>query len=401
MLTANALKSKARDKPYKLYDGKGLFLLVKPNGLRVWRFKYRYGIKDGPVERGKSKHKEKLLTFGPYNLLSLAEAREKRDAARRLLLDGKDPGAVRLQMRESAAITFKVVALEWLSKQKTSPVTQSKARWLFDSYLFPALGSQPIADIQPTEVLACARRAENAGTHETAHRIRARAGQIFRYAIATGRAQRDPTADLRGALAPVVVKSHAAITDPTKVGALLRAIEGYEGQPTATYALRLLPHLFVRPGELRAAEWQEFDLTAKLWRIPAQRMKMRREHLVPLSKQALKLLEQLHAITGHGRFLFPALANRDRCISENTLNGALRRLGYNTQTEMTSHGFRVLASTLLNERGVNADVIELQLGHKDQDEVRAVYNRAQRMPERKELMQQWSDHLDDLRSAKA
>jgi integrase len=222
---------------------------------------------------------------------------------------------------------------------------------------------------------------------------------VFRYAIAAGigGCDRDPTQDLRGALAPIVTQHHAAITEPRAVGALLRAIDGYVGQPAVAFALKIAPHVFARPGELRAAEWSEFDMKAKTWRIPAERTKLRREHLVPLSDQVAKLLEQLKAHTGHFEFLFPALSKADRCISENTLNAALRRMGYSTETDMTAHGFRTTASTLLNELGVPPDLIELQLAHKEKDKVRGAYNRAERIAERKALMQKWSDHLDELR----
>jgi integrase len=221
---------------------------------------------------------------------------------------------------------------------------------------------------------------------------------VFRFGGATGRADRDPTQDLRGALTPIVTKHHAAVTEPRAVGALLRAIDGYAGQPAVLYALRLAPHVFLRPGELRAAEWSELDLKAKTWRVPAARMKLKREHVVPLSTQAVKLLEELQAHTGRGRFLFPALSNLSRCISENTLNAALRRMGYDTRTEMTAHGFRSLASTLLNERGIHPDLIELQLAHKERNKVRSAYNRAERLKERNQLMQDWSDYLDELRA---
>jgi integrase len=373
-------------KSYKLFDGGGLFLLVNPNGSKLWRLKYRF---DG---------REKLLALGPYPLVSLKEARDKRDEAKRLLLEHKDPAHVREQERNAAAVTFQVVAEEWLTKKAYAAATLAKARWLFDDWLFPALGSRPIADIKPIDVLAVARKAEKDNSHETAHRIRSRASQVFRYAIAAslGQCERDPTGDLRGALAPKVVRNHSAITEPRAVGALLRAIDGYDGQPSVTLALKLAPHLFVRPGELRAAEWSEFDTDAKLWRIPATRTKMRTEHLVPLSKQVLKLVEELRAHTGKRRFLFPAVGNSDRFMSENTIGSALRRLGY-TGDEMTAHGFRAMASTLLNERGIAPDLIELQLAHRERNNARAAYNRAERIRERIKLMQDWSNYLDKLR----
>lgn len=384
---ANAAQLKP--KPYKLFDGGGLFLLVNPNGSKLWRLKYRFG------------GREKLLALGPFHLVSLKQARDKRDDAKRLLLDGIDPAAHRQHAKAAAAITFRDVGEEWLTKKHFSPATLGKARWLFDTWLFPDLGSRPVNAITPAELLTIVRRAERDGANETAHRLRSRASQVFRYAIAAGcgACERDPAADLRGALAPTVVRNHAAITEPRAVGALLRAIDGYDGQPSVMYALRLAPHLFVRPGELRAAEWPEFDIAAKLWRIPAARTKLRAEHLVPLSKQVLAMLTELREHTGHKRFLFPAMGNSDRYMSENTLGSALRRLGY-TGDQMTAHGFRAMASTLLNERGVAPDLIELQLAHKERNKVRAAYNRAERLKERAALMADWSSYLDKLRKAK-
>jgi integrase len=383
--------SRSTPKPYKLFDGGGLFLLVKPNGSKLWRLKYRFG------------GREKLLALGPYHLVSLKEARDKRDDAKKLLLDGIDPSAHRQHAKAAAAVTFKEVGEEWLTKKSFAPTTLAKARWLFDTWLYPDLGSRPVNAVKPAELLAIIRRAEDDKANETAHRIRSRASQVFRYAIAAGcgGCERDPAADLRGALAPTVVRNHAAITEPRAVGALLRAIDGYDGQPTVVYALRLAPHLFVRPGELRAATWEEFDTEGtKLWRIPGTRTKMRTEHLVPLSKQVLAMLEELRAHTGRGRFLFPAVGDSTRYLSENTLGSALRRLGY-TGDQMTAHGFRALASTLLNERGVAPDLIELQLAHRERNKVRAAYNRAERMQERQKLMQNWSNYLEKLRGAKS
>jgi integrase len=242
-------------------------------------------------------------------------------------------------------------------------------------------------------VLAALRRIESKGTHETAHRAKQRIGQVMRYAVATGRADRDPTGDLRGALTPVVVKSHAAVTDPAKVGELLRALASYSGQPTTAAALRLAPMLFVRPGNLRAMEWAELDLDAALWRIPAKKMKMREEHLVPLPSQAIAILRALHPLTGRGRYCFPSIRTANRPMSENTINAALRRLGFDSDT-MTGHGFRAMASTRLNELGWSPDIIERQLAHAERDKVRAAYNRAQHMAERARMMQAWADYLD-------
>jgi integrase len=384
----------SRAKPAKLFDSGGLYLLVKPNGSKLWRLKYRVRV-GGEL-------REKLLALGNYEHVSLKEAREKRDAAKKLLSNGIDPATHREETRAAAEVTFKVVGEEWLATKGYASATLAKARWLFDQWLYPDIGDRPIATIKPADLLSIIRRAEDDSANETAHRIRSRASQVFRYAIASslGGCDHDPAADLRGALASKVVRNHPAITEPRAVGALLRAIDGYDGQPTVVYALRLAPHLFVRPGELRAAEWSEFDTEgAKVWRIPGTRTKMRAEHVVPLSKQVLAMLEELRAHTGRGRFLFPAVGDSTRYLSENTLGSALRRLGY-TGDQMTAHGFRALASTLLNERGVAPDLIELQLAHRERNKVRAAYNRAERMKERAKLMQGWSDHLDRLRRAK-
>ncbi len=385
-LTDTAIKAaKSREKPYKLFDARGLFLLVNPRGGRWWRFRYRM---DG---------REKQMSLGCYPDVSLAKARRRRDDARELVADGIDPSRKRQAERGAKANTFKAVAAEWLAKQKFAVATLEKANWTFNDLLFPKLASRPIALVTAPEVLAVLRPIEARGKHETAHRTKQRASQVFRYAIATGRAERDPTSDLRGALAPIKVKNRAALTDPKRVGELLRAIDGYVGQPATEYALKLAPLVFVRPGELRAAEWSEIDLENAEWRIPAHRMKMGEQHVVPLSRQAKSILSTLKPITGSGRYVFPSLRTSARPISENTLGAALRRLGY-SKDEMTAHGFRAMASTLLNEQGFAPDVIELQLAHAERNEVRAAYNRAQRLPERRKMMQAWADYLDQLRT---
>jgi integrase len=263
--------------------------------------------------------------------------------------------------------------------------------------VFPYIGKHPIEALKAADVLKVLRRIESRGTHETAHRVRSLCGRVFRYAVATGRAERDPTADLKGALAPANNENFAAITDPAKVGQLLRAIDGYVGQPTVHAALKLAPLVFVRPGELRAAEWSEFDLDGAEWRIPAERMKAGELHIVPLSSQALEIIADLQLITGDGKYLFPSLRTTSRPISDGTINAALRRLGYSAE-EMTGHGFRTMASTLLNEKGWHPDLIELQLAHKDRNKVRAAYNRAERLAERRKMMQSWADYLDGLKA---
>ena len=385
-LTEVAIRAaRAAQRPYKVSDEKGLYLLVKPNGARLWRYKYRHaGI-------------EKLLAIGRYPDVSLREARDRRDDARKLVANHVDPSLKKRIGREGRANTFAAVGEEWL---ETKRVSLSASTWQRDrdqlvKIVGPYLGKRPIAEIEAPELLAVLKRLEKKGLHDTAHRVRAVCGRVFRYAIATGRASRDISGDLKGALAAKGTKSYAAITDPARVGQLVRAIEDYDGQATTHAALKLAPYVFVRPGELRAAEWSEFDLDRSEWRIPAERMKMREAHIVPLARQALEILREVHKRTGEGRFVFPAIGKRERPLSENTLNAALRRLGY-AKDEMTAHGFRSIASTLLNEQGWHPDLIELQLAHKERNKVRAAYNRAQRLEERRKMMQAWADHLDGL-----
>ena len=383
--------AKPRERAYKLADGGGLYLMVAPRAdgkvSRWWRLKYRV--------RGK----EKVLAIGTYPEIGLREAREARDDAKKLLVRGTDPGEKKRADKIVQSDTFKAVAEEWLGLQakKLADVTLDKARWMLETFIYPKLGEKLIAEIKAPELLAALRVIETKGRHETASRTEQRVCQVMRYAIATGRAERDVTADLRGALAPVPTKNRAAITDPGRVGELLRAIDGYQGEPATAAALKLAALTFVRPGELRAAEWREFDLDTAEWRIPGERMKMGEAHIVPLSAQAIEILSELHRLTGNGRFLFPSLRSRDRSMSENTLNAALRRLGYTTE-QMTAHGFRAMASTLLNEQSFPSDVIELQLAHAERNKVRAAYNRAQRLPERRKMMQAWADYLDGLRA---
>ena len=379
--------AKPREKAYKLYDERGLFLFVTPTGGRLWRLKYR--VRD----------REKLISLGAYPDVGLKRAREKRDEARKLLADGVDPSSERHERRSALLETFEGVAEEWLELQSKSlaPETISILGSRLKSALYPYLGSKPVAAITAQEVLGALRRIESRGRHETAHRVRALAGRVLRYAVATGRAQHDVAADLKEALAPVKSRNFASVTDPARVGELMRAIDGYTGHPVTALALKLAPLVFVRPGELRAAEWAEFDLLAAEWRIPGTRMKMGDPHIVPLSRQALAILRELEPLARGGRYLFPSLRTRDRPMSNNTINAALRRLGYTSQ-EQTGHGFRTMASTLLNEQGFPPDVIELQLAHSDRNKVRAAYNKAQRLSERRKMMQAWADYLDGLRA---
>ena len=377
--------AKPMERPYKLFDERGLYLLVTPTGNRLWRLRYRMGAL------------EKLLALGAYPDVPLKRAREKRDEARKLIADGIDPNARRKAERSAQAETFEAVANEWLELHKSSlaPETIPMLGTRLRSFLYPYIGSRPVADIRAQELLAVLRRIEARGRHETAHRVRALAGRVLRYAVATGRAPHDVAADLKDALAPVKSKNFASVTDPRRVGELMRAIHGYGGHPVTALALKLAPLVFVRPGELRAAEWSEFDLENADWRIPAARMKMREPHVVPLSRQALAILRELQPLARGGRYLFPSLRTRDRPMSDNTINAALRRLGY-TSEEQTGHGFRSMASTLLNEQGFPPDVIELQLAHAERNKVRAAYNKAQRFPERRKMMQAWADYLESL-----
>lgn len=388
MLTELQVRAaKPRDKAYKLFDERGLYAIVNKDGSCWWRFKYRF------------EGREKLLSLGIYPDVPLRRAREKRNEARRLVADGVDPGAKRKAEKAALADTFEAVAREYLSMKGNAlaKTTAEKRLHRFESFLFPRLGNRPISKITAPEFLDALKRVERHGKNETAHRLRSESGQIFRYAIATGRAERDITADLRGALIPVVVKNHAAITDPVAIAQLLKAIDGYQGrQPITEAALKLAPLLFVRPGELRGARWEEMNLELAEWRIPAARMKMREAHIVPLASQALTILQDLAPVTGPNGYVFPGMRDSNRPMSNNAVTAALRRMGY-TGDEMTWHGFRSLASTTLNEQGFPPDVIELQLAHRERNEVRAAYNKAQRLDERRKMMQAWADHLDHLR----
>lgn len=378
-----ALKLPARR---KIADGAGLFLLINPPREPAWRLKYRIA------------GREKLLSLGRLKDVPLRRAREKRDEARRLIADGIDPSDERKAVKLARADTFGAVAEEWLAARKGSITLGSweRDREHLMNFAAPYLGKKPIGSLEAPELLTVLRRIEARGIRDTAHRVRSVVGRVMRYAISTGRAQRDIAADLKDALLPVITESYAAITDPAKVGELLRAIGAYDGQPTTRTALRLAPYVFLRPGELRKAEWAEIDLGGAEWRIPAERMKMDELHIVPLARQVVELFREIQPLTGDGRLVFPALHTTLRPISENTLNMALRRMGY-SKDQMVSHGFRSMASTLLNEQGWHPDLIELQLAHQERNKVRAAYNRAQRLDERRKMMQAWADYLDTLR----
>lgn len=392
VLSVAAIKAaKPQAKPYKLTDGDGLYLLITPTGSRCWRMNYRHA------------GKQKTLSFGVWPEIGLAEAREQRSIARKVLARGSDPQEQakleKLSANLAAANTFKAVADEWLAKAERegfSAVTMKKRRWLLD-FLNASLGARPIAAITAPELLATLRKMENKGRYETSKRLRSTCGQIFRYAIATARAQHDVTADLRGALIAPKPVHRAAITNASKVGSLLRVIDAFDGHAGTRIALSLLPHVFVRPGELRHVEWADIDFEREVWTIPAPKTKMRRAHSIPLSSQALALLRQIEHDAGYSRFLFPSLRSVDRPMSDNTINAALRRLGY-AQDEMTGHGFRAMAATLLNEMGLwHPDAIERQLAHCEANSVRRAYTRGEYWDERVRMMQHWSDHLDFLR----
>ena len=390
MLTDAIIRNtKPKDKPFKLTDGGGLYLLVNSTGSRLWRLKYRVG------------GLEKKLALGAYPEVSLREAREKAVEARKMIREGIDPSQAKKAQKASAsgADTFEIIAREWFEKFSPTWTPSHGERIIrrLERDIFPWLGKKPIKDIQAPDLLSVLRRIEERGAVETAHRASQNCGQVFRYAVATGRAERDPSGDLRGAIPPTKAKHHASITDPKEIGGLLRAIDAYEGGLIVRCALRLAPLVFTRPGELRRAEWKEIDWDKAEWSIPGEKMKMREKHVVPLSRQAIEILHELQPLTGEGRFLFPSPRSWDRPMSENAVLAALRRMGYSGD-QMTGHGFRSMASTLLNEQGWNRDAIERQLAHAERDEIRAAYNYAQHMPERRKMMQAWADYLDELKA---
>lgn len=391
MLTVMQIRSlKPAERPYKVADADGLYLLVQPSGALLWRFRYRCcGI-------------ERKLSLGSFPDVSLSQARRKRDEAKAELDDGIDPVEEKRQRRLKAELaaqtTFGLVAEEYIQKMERegkSPATLKKARWFLE--LLGGIAKRPIASVTPHELLDVLKRVERRGHHETALRLRSFAGRVFRYGFATLRTERNPADILRGALTVPRVKHHAAIVEPKKVGELLRAIDGYQGRPETLHALRIAPHVFLRPGELRQAKWSEIDFAEKVWRVSAERMKMKQPHAVPLSRQVIYLLQDLRSLARESEFLFPALHTTKRPLSDNTLNVALRRLGFE-HDEMTSHGFRAMASTLLNESGLwHPDAIERALAHGEKDKVRAAYHRGAHWAERVRMAQWWSDYLDQLR----
>jgi integrase len=400
---AQVRNAKPSDKPVRLYDDRGLYLEVSPRGGKWWRLKYSFA------------GKPRLLSLGTYPDIGLKAVRQRRDEARRLIAQGVDPSAARraekVTRSQAATNSFEAVAREWhatVHVEKVSAGHAARTLIRLEQDVFPWLGGLPIIDVKPPHLLQTMRRIEARGAIETAHRALQACGQVFRYAIATGRAERDPTPDLRGALRPVLVEHMAAITDPRRVGELLRSIGAYKGMPIMRAALQLAPLVFVRPGELRKAEWVEVDIDAAEWRIPAERMKRTRQqklsgaaHIVPLSRQAVAVLRDLHPLTGHGRYLFPSPRTRERPLSDNGVLSALRRMGF-PKDEMTGHGFRAMARTLLAERlNVDEAVIEAQLAHAVRDSLGRAYNRTEFLAQRRKMLQTWADYLDKLRDATA
>ncbi|GAA6158604.1 MULTISPECIES: integrase arm-type DNA-binding domain-containing protein [Ruegeria] len=385
---------KPREKPYKQADFDGLYLLVKPNGSKLWRFKYRWF------------QKEKLLALGKYPEVTLADARRKRDDARSLIANGEDPSSVRKdkKAREEAEnnATFSKLAAELLEKKRSegrAEATLTKTAW-FHRLLSADIGKMPITQITARDILVPLQKMEKKGNHETAVRMRSAAGAVFRYAIALGLADNDPTYGLKDALIRPQVQHRAAITDPAQVGALLRAIDGFAGQRTTRLALQLLALTALRPGELRMAEWDEIDEARMAWTVPAHRAKMRRPHTIPLSRQTFDHLKELRDLTGWGKLLFPSVRSSKRCMSDNTLNAALRRMGYE-KDEMTAHGFRAMFSTLANESGRwHPDAIERALAHVEKNEIRRAYARGTHWDERVDLTQWWADQLDKMKKEK-
>ncbi|MBN1654241.1 MAG: integrase arm-type DNA-binding domain-containing protein [Deltaproteobacteria bacterium] len=384
---ARIRSAKPKEKSYKLFDrgGLGLYLLVNPHGSKLWLLKYKFEGRD------------RLASLGKYPVITLSEARKRALELRRQIEQGIDPNEAK-RTAKAEKYTFEIAAREWIAQNvsKWTPRhTQKVSNWL-DRDVLPWLGSKPVGSITTPEILTVLRRVETTGHNEKAHCIQEYVANVFRYAVRCGHLSHNPAADLRGVLVPVNVKSYAAITEPKAVAALMRAIDGYQGNFVVRCAIRLAPLVFLRPGELRGAEWSELDLDSATWRIPARRMKMRRDHVVPLSRQAIAIFEEIRPLTGHGKFVFPSIRTDERCISENTINSALRRLGY-AHDEMTGHGFRSMASTLLNELGHRPDLIERQLAHKETG-VRAVYHRAEHLEARRSMMQKWADYLDSLKA---
>lgn len=391
---AQIKNAKPQEKDYKLMDGFGLFLLITPTNGKLWRFDYRFD------------NKRKMLALGAYPSVTLAEARQRREDAKKLLANGIDPGAMKKTLKstgkELAANTFEVIARQWHLKfsaaGKWSPIHAADIMHRLEKDIFPPLGSRPISEIKPKELLTVLERIASRGALDSAHRLRHHCGMIFRYAIVHEYTERDIAADLRGALPPVKGGHHAAATTPKELAPILRSIDDFNGSFIVKSALRLLPLVFCRPGELRAAEWSEINFDDCIWEIPAERMKMKQPHIVPLSQQAINILKELQPLTGYGRYLFPCHRSPLRCMSNNALNAGLRRLGF-TKEEATAHGFRASARTILDEvLKVRPDFIEHQLSHSVRDALGTAYNRTSHLDERKKMMQTWADYLDNLKT---
>lgn len=388
--------AKPRSKPYKLFDGGGLYIEVLPSASKFWRMKFR-----------QASGKESRLSFGPYPDVSLIEARKRRDETRALRRGGSDPAQVRraekISKQFGACQTFEVIALLWLEKTKADRNDKTRRKifnWLRKD-IFPAIGAMPIAEVRPRDVLAALRPIEQRGAIETAHNVKRAVGQVFRFAVASELAAQDVTRDLGDALAAVPQGHYAAITDPEQLGGLLRAVYGYNGHACTSAALKIFPMLFQRPGMIRAMEWSELDLDNREWRIPASKMKMKNDHIVPLPKQAEAILRQMHRLSGRGKYVFTGLRSHERCMSENTINAALRSMGFSTEV-MTGHGFRATARTIMDEvLGERVDLLEHQLAHRVKDTNGRAYNRTAHLPARREMMQRWADYLDTLRDYNA
>ena len=395
VLTIHVIRYAApREKSYKLADGGGLHLLVQPNGNKFWRFRYRFA------------GSERMLALGSFPATSLVDARSKRDEARKLLESGTDPAVQkkldRIATETASRNTFGVVAAEYIANLEAggmAAITVAKNRWLLEGLAAP-LTNRPVADLEPAELLDLLKRIEKSGRRETARRLRGVIGSVCRYAVVTLRAKTDPTFALRGALLPPNVRSRAAITDEREFGGLLRAIDTFDGWPTLRAALKFTALTFARPGEVRGATRSEINFEKAVWRISPERTKMRRPHDVPLSRQAVAVLQDIWPASEYGELIFPSIRSHKKALSENAMNSAMRRMGF-TQDEMTSHGFRSTASTILNENGFNPDVIEAALGHQNENEIRRAYNRAKYWKERVELMQKWADMLDHFRTQPA
>lgn len=389
-LTDTTIKnSKPTDKNYKLGDEKGLYVHVKKAG-KYFRYDYRFA------------GKRKTLALGVYPETSLKEAREKRDEARKLLAAGKDPmaekKAKKIQLITEATNTFRAVATEWFEKAKVKwSAEHADKKWHYlEKDAFSAFGDTPLKNITARELLTLLEKVQARGATNVAHRVKGVCGEVFRYGILTDRCERDPSQDLKGALIVNKTKHMATITTPEKVGELLRAIDNYPGGITTKYALKLAPYVMLRPGEIRHAEWSEISFDRKQWKIPANKMKMGTPHIIPLSRQAIEILKEIEPVTGQGKYIFPSLSSKDSTISENALNVALRRIGF-TGEEMTAHGFRGMASTLLRENGYQSEYVEAQLAHAERNKVKAAYNHAEYIMERTNMMQWWADYLDSLR----